>query len=441
MFKKVMSTATATLLLAIGITAVTGSAAMATASSDATLNIAASSIKGVTLISHTPTNCIDCMGSPTTVQTTFTLTPTQAVSAATTTFVATDAGATVKVLKYASVSLPFTDTTFTNGIAWNLTGDIYHNEIIMIRVTAADGITKNYYGYKISAASSDATLSLVKFKGVTASSLGTPNATFASVVPGAVTVTADEAASTSLTNLYTQTVFSSYPTQRKKFAAGSNPTLSDYNSAGNYSNAALSDGDIIIVKNTAPDGSTILYYKFIVTIGVSSSSGSSGSDAIAEAAKAAAKAAAEKVAAAKVTLVDSLKAGKPITANDLNSADITVASAAAADRVNAKIQALPAAQRSDLAAIKVIVQKENFVEKVSSASTQVTVNSLDLIRVGLIAADYKNKTEVLRTLIAKDPATLTSMDKVEAAVKAAQATIQARKDRLAATIAKIHSTK
>lgn len=440
MLKKISSFAVATLMLVTAFSGITVNSAHAVASSDASLNIGASTIKGVALTSYTPTSCIDCMNSPTTLQTTFTLTPSQAVSAATTAFVATDAGATVKVLKMANVMLPFTDTSFTNGFAWDLTGDIYHNEIIMIRVTAADGFTKNYYGYKISAASSDATFSLVKFKGVTVSSLGTPNANIASAVAGAVTLTADQAASTSLPNVYTQTVFSSYPTQRKKFASGANPTSNDFNSAANYSNGALSDGDLVVIKNTAGDGTTSLYYKFIVTIGASSSGNSSSSDSIAAAA-AAAKAAAEKVAAAKVTLVDNLKAGKPITANDLNSAEINVASAAAAERVNAKIQALPAAQRSDLAAIKVIVQKENFIEKVSSSTTQVTVNSLDLIRVGLIAADYKHKTEVLRTLIAKDPSTLTSMEKVEAAVKEATAAIQARKDRLAATIAKIYNNK
>lgn len=118
---------------------------------------------------------------------------------------------------------------------------------------------------------------------------------------------------------------------------------------------------------------TIAYGNLVVDAAGSqqsnNSSSSSSSDASAAIA-AAAKAAAEQVAKAKSTLVETLKAGKPITAADLNAADITVASSKAAERVNAKVQALPESKRTDLAMVKNIVQQENFVEKVSISSTQ-----------------------------------------------------------------------
>lgn len=165
-------------------------------------------------------------------------------------------------------------------------------------------------------------------------------------------------------------------------------------------------------------------------------------DAQAAAARAKAEAAhAAAVAVAKTTLVDTLRSGKPITANDLNSADFNIASAKAAARVATQLLALPEAQRTDLAKIQSIVRTENFIEKVSTPDTHSQVTSQELIQQNLLNADYKYKSTVVRALIAADPASLTSLDKMAAVVKAAQATVQARKDRLAATVARINSRK
>jgi hypothetical protein len=148
-------------------------------------------------------------------------------------------------------------------------------------------------------------------------------------------------------------------------------------------------------------------------------------------------AAAAAVAAAKTKLVDTLKAGKPITASDLSAADISVASTKAAERVNAKILTLPVEKRADLAEIAVLVRTENFVDRVSNKPTQVLVSTRDLVAEKLLTVDYKNKTTVLRSILAVDPASLDSIEKVAVAVKAAMAKVQARKDRTAAVIAKI----
>lgn len=443
MFKKFTSAASVLLLISVALPVLNAGQASAVASTDATLNIGSSTIKGVSVPSHTPTNCIDCMGSPTTVQTTITLTSAQATGSASTSFVANDAGATVKVLKMASVTLPFTDLSFTNATAWNLSGTIYHNEIIMVRVTAADGITNRYYGWKVSSASNDATLASGQIKGVAVSSLGTPNATIGSVTAGAVTITADQGASTSLLTAFLMNVPSGFPMTRKKFSAGATPTSSDFNSAANWTTGALSDGDIVVIRVTAEDMSTSLYYKIVVTFGAAAPTPSVSStvvNAAAEAAAAAAKHAAE-VAAAKTTLVQAFKAGKPVTAADLNAADFNVTSAKAAERVATKVLALPEALRADLAKVQAIVRTENFVDKVSTQATQALVTSSDLIQEGLLNPDYKYKATIVRAIQSADPSALTSIEKVQAAVKAAEATIQARKDRLAAVIAKINANR
>ncbi|MEY4290754.1 MAG: hypothetical protein RL130_696 [Actinomycetota bacterium] len=206
----------------------------------------------------------------------------------------------------------------------------------------------------------------------------------------------------------------------------------------------------INVANTAVAGTYYLKVSYgmvvtpvvvTITVDAAAPSGSSSGSSASEIAAAAAKAAAEQVAKAKASLVENIKAGKPITASDLNSADIHIESSAAADRVNAKLAELPAGERSDLAKIRTLVQKENLVEKLSSSATQLQVKITDLLRVGLLAPDYKNKSEVVRTLLGNDPASLTSIEKVEAAVKKAQADIQARKDRLVATLTRIQTRK
>lgn len=148
-------------------------------------------------------------------------------------------------------------------------------------------------------------------------------------------------------------------------------------------------------------------------------------------------AAAAAIATAKTKLVDTLKAGKPLTASDLSAADISVASLKAAERVNTKILTLPVEKRTDLAAIAVLVRTENFVDRVSNKSTQILISARDLVTENLVTVDYKNKRAVLSDILKQDASSLDSIEKVETAVKAAVAKVKARKDRTAAIIAKI----
>lgn len=439
--------ATAVLLMAGVMTVVTAPIASATGSTDTSLNLSSSSIKGVVLTSSTPTSCYDCALASSirgmVNQVTVTLTPSAAASTSlSTVIVATDSNATVAVLKNADI-MNVTDAMFNNSSNYNnSTTAIYDAEFIAVRVTASDTTTKSYYAFRISAASSDATLMRARFKGATAV-LGTPNLVITNVVAGSVTITADSATVTNIPAVVMPNVSGFSPAQIKKFSSGANPDANAFLSASSYNMGALTDGDIIVIKNTAQNGSDYLYYKIVVTIGVAqqqNNNSSSSSDAAAIAA-AAAQAAAAAVVAAKSTLVSTLKAGKPVTAADLSAADIAIASAKAADRVNAKILALPAEKRADLATLQTLVRTENFVDKVSTTATQMRVTTRDLVVEQLIPADYKYKASVIRAIIAENAASLDSIEKVEAVVKAAVAAIQARKDRLAATIAKINGTK
>ena len=144
-----------------------------------------------------------------------------------------------------------------------------------------------------------------------------------------------------------------------------------------------------------------------------------------------------EIKVAKTAVVEVLKSLKPLSITQLAAADIVVASEKALDRVNAKVRALPEENRTDLDVIQKIVKTENFVDKVSTPTTQRTVTTLELVQEGLVEASYKFKTTVLQTLIKKDAKSLDSIEKVQAAVKDALASIAAKKDRLVAIKKKI----
>lgn len=155
-------------------------------------------------------------------------------------------------------------------------------------------------------------------------------------------------------------------------------------------------------------------------------------------AEAAAKAAAA-VATAKNAVVDSLKSGKTLTVSELSAADIRVASEQALARVNTRLLALPVEKRTDLAAVAAIVRTENFVDKASSGATRTRITPKELVIENLVPADYLYKYTVLRTILAKDPASTDTLEEIRLAVDEAMAKIQARKDRAAAVKARIQA--
>ncbi|MDD3040980.1 S-layer homology domain-containing protein [Bacteroides sp.] len=117
--------------------------------------------------------------------------------------------------------------------------------------------------------STDATLKASStVKGVTVTSLGTPNATLGSATPGAVTITAEKAADTSNATTFV-TLFDKNDTNATvkavKYASGTTD-FSGFDGATAYTNATIADGDFFIVRVTAEDGTTINYYRINVTV-------------------------------------------------------------------------------------------------------------------------------------------------------------------------------
>ena len=117
--------------------------------------------------------------------------------------------------------------------------------------------------------SSDATLkasSTVKGQAV---SLGTPNASLGSETAGAVTITTTQASNTSNTEGFI-TLFDkteSHATVKVvKYASGA-PT-GNFESDAAYANQAISDGDFFVIKVTAQDETTVMYYRVNVTVTV-----------------------------------------------------------------------------------------------------------------------------------------------------------------------------
>jgi len=209
-----------------------------------------------------------------------------------TNFVKTDSGATInKVVKYAfgaaTTNFGTTDSAYTGGA-------IANNDLFVIKVTAADGTTVLYYRIYVvvtTTVSTDATLSVSStVKGQALISLGTPNASLSSsFAAGSVTLTAAKGADTSGTGSYVtsfaKTDSGATVNRVVKYAAGA--SISDFATDPTYANGAISNGDFFIVKVTAADGSTVLYYKIVVSVTAPATTStlnsltiSSGSDAL-----------------------------------------------------------------------------------------------------------------------------------------------------------------
>jgi hypothetical protein len=187
--------------------------------------------------------------------------------------------------------------------------------------------------------------------------------------------------------------------------------------------------------------SNVIYFVNDPSMSAGSSAPTSSSPSQAElAAQAAAKEAAKEAAAivvARQELVSILKSEKPLTIAQMSAADIRVQSEKALVLVNAEIQKLSEAQKTDLKVIATIVRTANFIDKVSTPTTQVNVTAPELVVEKLLSPDYKYKSSILKAVTSADPATLNSLEKIAAVVKSAQEKIQIRKDRIVALQAKI----
>lgn len=388
---------TAVILIATGISVIGTTAAMA--STDTSLNTTTSKIKGVAIANATATTCLDgpsCATFPTN-QVAITLTSAQAAdttnsSSFITTFVATDAGATVNKIVKPTYSFGggYNVSTFNSATAWNPTSTIGSQDNLLVKVTAADGVTVAYYGFKFSIQySSDATLSATsKIKGVTITSFGTPNTNTASVVAGSITLTSAQASDTSNSGSYVTSFVKNHPDAGTPVArkAPSGTALASISSSFAYDgSAAVSDGDIFLIFISPGGGGPSLRYVFNVT--VTSSGGGSSSSQTAEQIAAAAAAAAEaarvaaaavraaEIATAQTALSTVLKADKAGTLSEYRSANINITTNAGLTRLNAEVLKLAGADRTDFGKIKALADKIEFDESFFNATARPSLST------------------------------------------------------------------
>jgi uncharacterized repeat protein (TIGR02543 family) len=227
------------------------------ASSVATLS--AASIKGQTPTLGTPNAVLASVTAGT-----ITLTTAQATGVGTSTFTKTDAGATTKIVKYASGSSTAnfeTDSAFTDGSA----NTVANNDFFIVKVTAGDG-TVRYYRVNVIVNSNISTLSGMSVKGQT-STLGTPNAAFGSETPGAITLTTAQATGTAATTFIKSDAGSS--TKIVKYLSGTTADTTNFGAATDLTSGTtttFANGDYLIIRVNAADGSTVNYYRVNVTV-------------------------------------------------------------------------------------------------------------------------------------------------------------------------------
>ena len=179
------------------------------------------------------------------------------------------------------------------------------------------------------------------------------------------------------------------------------------------------------------------------------------SDAVAEAARVAAAAEAARVNAAvreaarkvaiekaRIKLLQEIQDNKPLVINSYLSADIEIPSTRALDHINKSVQAIQAKtpdKQLTLEVIKAEVLKETVIDRLANPATKNSVNSLQLVSVGLLDLSYQNKTSVMLEIKRLPSADLNSYEKVQAVIAEQKAAIQARKDRLAKSSARIRA--
>jgi hypothetical protein len=150
-------------------------------------------------------------------------------------------------------------------------------------------------------------------------------------------------------------------------------------------------------------------------------------------AKIAEEARARAVEAAKTEIKSVLSSGKPLTADQLLSADFNGVTSKNIDLVNADIAKLLDVDKTDLKQIEKVVLKFATVDKLAEGKA---VYSSDLITVGLIPQDSKIKSSITSALKKLPGSSLDSYEKIQAEIAAVEKKHADRKARLAALLAK-----
>jgi hypothetical protein len=151
--------------------------------------------------------------------------------------------------------------------------------------------------------------------------------------------------------------------------------------------------------------------------------------------KAAAEARARAVEVAKTEIKSVLSSGKPLTADQLLSADFNGVTSKNIGLVNSDIAKLSDSDKTDLKQIEKVVLKFATVDKLAEGKT---VYSSDLIAVGLIPQDSKIKSSITSALKKLPASSLDSYEKIQAVIASVEKVHADRKARLAAILAKKH---
>ena len=189
-------------------------------------------------------------------------------------------------------------------------------------------------------------------------------------------------------------------------------------------------------------------YTFRVTasnrIGTSASSSAtvsittpaSDAELAAQAAAAAAAAAAkreEETRLARTEIASKFKNSEKVTLESFKQAEIPGVTSENLAAVQAEIQSLPKESRSDITQITKVARKYEVIGKIASEQIN-NFNANDLIEVGLIPTDTKNKMALATTLKKLPQQDRDTYAEIKAAIDAASAKIQARKEKVQALI-------
>jgi hypothetical protein len=107
--------------------------------------------------------------------------------------------------------------------------------------------------------------------------------------------------------------------------------------------------------------------------------------------------------------------------------------------VNQVILSLPSTQKTDLSILRGIVLQYATVEQISNPATRKYVTADQLIKIGLLSADNKNKTSILNALKKAPIAEINTYAKLEKLISLQMAVIKERAERLAAIKKKIQA--
>ena len=219
-----------------------------------------------------------------------------------------------------------------------------------------------------------------------------------------------------------------------------------YNSNGGSAVAATEFSGSIPVAPTAPirvgyrfdgwsatDGGNIISFPYSPTASGDITLFAKWTSDQAVAAKAAEEARARVIAAAQAEIRSTLMSGKPLTADQLLSADFKGVTSKNIGLMNADIAKLSEADKTDLKQIEKVVLKFATVDAIANGKA---IDPFELIAVGLIPEDSKIKYTIASALKKLPRSSLDTFEKIQAAVASVEKKDADRKARLAANSGK-----